>query len=74
MRQLGFISMLHDLVRDGAQFIIATHSPMIMTYPDAWIYEVGGEKAERVAYGETEHFRVAQGFMANPERSLRVLT
>jgi predicted ATPase len=73
MRQLGFISMLHDLVRDGAQFIIATHSPMIITYPEAWTYVLGGEKIERVAHDETEHFRVAQGFMTNPERSLRVL-
>jgi predicted ATPase len=73
MRQLAFISTLHDLVRDGAQFIIATHSPMIITYPDAWTYVLQNDRIERVACDQTEHFRVAQGFMANPGRSLRVL-
>ena len=73
MRQLGFISMLHDLVRDGAQFIIATHSPMIITYPESWTYVLENDRIERVAYDQTEHFRVARGFMANPERSLGVL-
>ena len=37
-RQLAFLSRMHDLVNDGAQFIIATHSPILMAYPDATIY------------------------------------
>ena len=73
MRQLGFLSMLHDLVRDGAQFIIATHSPMIITYPESWTYLLENERIELVPYAKTEHFRVAQSFLANPDRSLRVL-
>jgi len=73
MRQLGFLSLMHDLVRDGAQFIIATHSPMIISYPDAWTYVLGGAKIERTPFDQTDHFQTARNFLANPLRSLRVL-
>ena len=73
MRQLGFLSMLHDLVLDGAQFIIATHSPMIIAYPDSWTYVLDGERIERTGFEETEHFRVTRDFLVNPSRSLGVL-
>jgi hypothetical protein len=46
---------------------------MIITYPDAWTYVLEEDRIERVPFDQTEHFRIAQGFMANPERSLRVL-
>ena len=39
-RQLAFLSRMHDLIQQGSQFIIATHSPIIMAYPEAWIYEL----------------------------------
>ncbi|MFT3685980.1 MAG: AAA family ATPase [Phycisphaerales bacterium] len=73
MRQLGFLSMLHDLVREGSQFIIATHSPIMMAYPDAWIYSIGGAAVSRVPYEETEHYQVTRDFLDHPARSLKVL-
>ena len=72
-RQLAVLSRIHDLARDDSQFIIATHSPILMAYPDAWIYEFSREGIRRVAYEETEHFQVTRDFLANPKRMLDVL-
>lgn len=73
MRQMGFLSMMHDLVREGSQFIIATHSPIIMAYPDALIYSLGGSRIERVPYSQTDHYRVTRDFLNHPERMLSIL-
>jgi predicted ATPase len=67
------LSRIHDLIGLDSQFIIATHSPILMAYPDAWIYQCGQDGISRVAYEETEHFQVTRDFLANPERMLRVL-
>ena len=72
-RQLQFLAVLHDYCRRGSQFVIATHSPLILAYPDATIYRFGTEGIAPVAYTETEHFLVTRGFLANPARSLREL-
>lgn len=73
MRQMGFLSMMHDLVLDGSQFVIATHSPIIMAYPDSWIYVLGGTQIVKTAYEETEHYKVARDFLRNPGRMLSIL-
>jgi predicted ATPase len=72
-RQLAALARIHDLVNDDSQFIIATHSPILMAYPDAWIYQFTANGIERVAYEDTEHFKVTRAFLANPERMLRTL-
>jgi predicted ATPase len=72
-RQLAALARINDLANDGSQFIIATHSPILMAYPDAWIYEFTESGMARVAYEETEHFKVTRAFLANPERMLREL-
>jgi predicted ATPase len=72
-RQLEFLALLHDYVRRGAQFVIATHSPIIMAYPDARIYQLDGEGLREVAYADTEHYLITRGFLANPGRSMSVL-
>ena len=61
------LSRLHELVGQESQFIIATHSPILMAYPDAWIYQCTGEGIERVAYEDTEHFRITNLFLSNRE-------
>jgi len=74
MRQLGMIRRMHELVQDGSQFIIATHAPILMAYPDALIYWLSEDgRIDRVAYAETEHWRVAKDFMSAPERMLKHL-
>ncbi|MDQ8036688.1 MAG: AAA family ATPase, partial [Pedobacter sp.] len=72
-RQLAVLARIHDLVQDDSQFIIATHSPILMAYPDARIYHCGPDGIEEVAYQETEHFRVTRDFLTNPERMLKTL-
>jgi predicted ATPase len=72
-RQLAVLSRMHDLVLDDSQFIVATHSPILMAYPDACIYRCDKDGLTQVAYQDTDHFKVTRDFLANPERMLRVL-
>jgi predicted ATPase len=72
-RQLEFLAILHDYCKQGAQFVIATHSPIIMAYPDARIYVLSEEGVQEVPYRETEHYLVTRGFLANPQRTLNEL-
>jgi predicted ATPase len=69
-RQLALLKRMHQLTRQGAQLIIATHSPVLMSFPQATILllEEGGIRA--VTYKETEHFRVMREFLRSPARSL----
>jgi predicted ATPase len=72
-RQLEFLALLHDYCNQGSQFLIATHSPIIMAYPNAWIYVLSQEGIRRVPYLETDHYLTTRGFLSNPQRSLDVL-
>ncbi|MGQ5524444.1 AAA family ATPase [Chitinimonas sp. PSY-7] len=72
-RQLAVLSRIHDLVLDDSQFIIATHSPILMAYPDAHIFQCTADGIRQVAYEETEHFQVTRDFLINPQRMLKVL-
>ena len=72
-RQLAFLVAMHELVERESQFVIATHSPIIMAYPNAWIYEFGPNGIQRVEYKETEHYRVTHAFLSRPEQTLRQL-
>ena len=71
--QLSMIVRLHDLVQEYSQFIIATHSPLIMAYPHAWIYQFTAEGLERLSYEETEHYRIARAFLRDPQAMMREL-
>lgn len=71
-RQMSLISRMHELINMDSQFIIATHSPIIMAYPDAVIYEIK-ESIKRVKYEETEHYQVTRAFINNTEGMLREL-
>ncbi len=72
-RQLSLLAMMFDLVAEGAQFIIATHSPLLLAYPGARIYSFDSAPIERIAWDETEHVRLTREFLAAPERYLRNL-
>ena len=75
MRQMACLSILHLLTTSGSQFLIATHSPIIMAYPEAWIYRLDGEGGEirRAAYEETEHFKVTRDFLLRRGKMLSIL-
>ncbi|MGD9163084.1 MAG: AAA family ATPase [Desulfobacteraceae bacterium] len=72
-RQMSLLSRVHELVVQKSQFIIATHSPIIMAYPDATIYHLGSDSIKKVNYEDTEHYAVTKDFLSNPERMLRIL-
>jgi predicted ATPase len=72
-RQMSMLVRMHDLIAANSQFIIATHSPILMAYPDAWIYQIGPKGLDRVAYEDTEHFEVTRSFLNRHETMLRQL-
>lgn len=63
VRQMALLSRLHALVQRSSQFIIATHSPILLAYPGAAIYQLESGGMNRIAYEETEHFRVTRDFL-----------
>lgn len=73
LRQLSLLARIHDLVQQNSQFIIATHSPIIMGYPDATILQLSPEGVTAVDYEETEHYRIMREFILNRERMISIL-
>ena len=72
-RQLAFLALLHDFCERGCQFVIATHSPIIMAYPHAKIYVLDSGKIQEVPYADTEHYQVTRGFLSNSQRNLAII-
>ena len=73
-RQLAFLAMLYEMVNQhNAQFIIATHSPIIMAYPHAEILSFDEGQIQAVAYDELEHVTITRSFLQNPDQYLRHL-
>ena len=68
--QLTFLAALHDLVQQGSQFIIATHSPIIMAYPQARLYLFSKSGIQETSYEETEHYKVTRAFLTRREQML----
>lgn len=72
-RQLAVLALLHRLVYHRSQLIIATHSPILLSYPHARIYEFGERGINETTYRETEHYRVTRDFLNGHERMLELL-
>ena len=72
-RLLTLLCEVHRLVEHGSQLIIATHSPILMTYPNARLYQLGEEGIQTVDYQETEHYQLTKRFLDEPERMLHYL-
>lgn len=64
-RQLSLLMRMNQLVSEGSQFIIATHSPILLAYPDATIYELDGHGARKTAYEDTAHYKFTTDFLNN---------
>lgn len=73
MRQMAMISRMHDLANQNSQFIIATHSPIIMGYPGAKILQISNSGIEVVEYEKTEHYIIMKEFINNRNKMLEVL-
>jgi len=73
IRQLAFISALKQMVAQNAQFIIATHSPIIMAFPEATILHFDQSRVQPVKYHELEHVTLTRDFLNNPTAYLKNL-
>ena len=72
-RQLTALRLIHQLVQDESQFIIATHSPILLSYPGAKIILLDGNGLSSVKYEDTEHYAVTKDFLNNYKGTLRHL-
>jgi predicted ATPase len=71
--QLALMRRMHELVQEDSQFLVATHSPVLLGYPGATILELGDDGIRRVAYDETEQVELTRSFLEDPQRFLRHL-
>jgi len=72
-RQLSVLTLFHRLVRHHSQLIIATHSPILMAYPNARIYLFSESGISEVQYTETEHYQITRDFLNRHERMMEIL-
>jgi predicted ATPase len=70
---LALMRRMHDLVAEGSQFIVSTHSPILLGYPDATIYVLSGEGIAEVPYERTENVELTRAFLDGREQFLRHL-
>lgn len=73
LRQLSLISMLKEMINQSSQFIIVTHSPILMAFPGASILSFDSYPVKEVAYDEIEHVSLTKAFLNNPESFLQHL-
>ena len=72
-RQLSVLTLFHRLVSHQSQLVIATHSPILLAYPDARIYQFSDSGIEEVKYTDTEHYQITRDFLNRHERMLELL-
>ena len=72
-RQLSALSIIHKLVQDNSQFIIATHSPIIMAYPHAKIFLFSDAEICEIDYEDTDHYKITKDFLNQRQSMLNVL-
>ena len=65
-RQLAFLVRMKELIDKRSQFIIATHSPIMLGYPGAKIYECSSSGLQEISYEQTDHYRLTKDFLENP--------
>lgn len=73
MRLLTLMAEINSLVKNDSQFIIATHSPILMAFPNAVILEFSQTGIKKVSYKDTEHYQITKHFLENPEKMLHYL-
>lgn len=72
-RLMALLVHIRRLVGLRSQFVIATHSPILMAYPGACLYQLSEEGVRRVDYRDTDHYRLTRRFLEAPERMLALL-
>jgi predicted ATPase len=71
--QLALIRRMHELVQQHCQFVVATHSPILLGYPDATILELSDDGIRKVGFEETQQVELTRSFLGDPQRFLRHL-
>lgn len=71
--QLGLLAMIKDMITEDAQFVVATHSPILLAFPGATIYSFDDVPVRQVPYETLEHVVLTRDFLRDPERFLRLL-
>jgi predicted ATPase len=72
-RQMTLLAEMKRLVDKQSQFIIATHSPIVLAYPNATIYQISEDSLRQVEYHECENYKITKQFLEQPERMLHYL-
>jgi predicted ATPase len=73
-RQLALLVIIHELCEDEkTQFLIATHSPILLAYPGAQILSCDGDALTEIAYEDTDHYQITKNFLSNPKQYFRHL-
>lgn len=72
-RQMSMITRIHDLVNENCQFIISTHSPILMSYPNSIIYEIKNGRLKKTKLDDTEHYQITKSFVENKNKFLDIL-
>ena len=72
-RLLRLMARMDALVKDHSQFIVSTHSPILMAFPEAEVYEISEGSIESVSYRDTAHWQLTRRFLENPEKMFKYL-
>jgi predicted ATPase len=72
-RQMSMLTLIHDLVKEGSQFIISTHSPILLSYPSSTIYEIQDDGLNNISYEQSDTFQVSKRFLNDYENRLNIL-
>jgi len=72
-RLMSLIVAINELVKKNSQFLIATHSPIVMAYPNSEILQLSELGIQSIAYKETEHYKITKQFINRPEQMMRYL-
>lgn len=72
-RQMSLMRVIYNAVKKGCQFIVVTHSPILMAYPDAEILDFNSAPPKSIAYEEIDHVKITKGFLDHKEIYLKEL-
>jgi len=73
IKQMSMLTVINELVKQNSQFIIATHSPILMAYPDADIFVIDDNGINKTPYKKTDNYMITRKFLENPEKMIHYL-
>lgn len=73
IKQMSMLTIINELVKKKSQFIIATHSPILMAYPDADIFVIDNDRIVKTPYKKTDNYMMTRKFLENPEKMMKYL-